>query len=126
MVLLLVKRTQALCIHDNDRHLTVSVILPIKHAVPDPQTLGAWVDGWPDGKAFQRSRCQPALGVQSFFKELVKQVTLTSPIFSTHCNDTNFTLDLGQKVYCVLSDLEFLRFYIVSYKGNCHALVFLL
>lgn len=113
MILLLVERAQALCVHDYDRHGLFLVVLSVEDLLPNPEAFGAGINGRPHRKSLQ------LFALQILFEEFVHEVRLSSSILAAYCYDTNFLFYTAQKLCGLFSNFEFLVFNIVLYEGNC-------
>ena len=124
VVLLLVECSKSLSVDDYDWHFLFFVSCAIKYFFPDPKPLRASINGRADCEAhilcavlchllFLRPQC--------FKKQLIQQIGFSRPIFAAHRNNSNFALNLAQKLDSFWSYHERGCFGIKLDERNSHA-----
>lgn len=89
MIIVFIKSSEALSVHNYDRSLSILISLSVEDFFPDPKTFGTRIDSWPYLESSLLS-----IFSQLLHEKLIQNVRLASSVFAADSNDSNFALDL--------------------------------
>ena len=114
MILILIERSYAFTVHDETLVSLLSLwIGELNRLVPDPESLGARIDGGPHTEA---------LFLVLLEQNTIEKKGLACSVLSRHCNDSHHViLQAHEELLGLLPQLEALLF-VIDYKVECLAI----
>lgn len=108
MVRILVEGTKTFCIHDDHLDWVTVGRLTIQWLRPHPNTFGAGIDGGTNSKS-----------VTSVKEHPIQKITFACSIHSCHCDNTDWSFQLGQELSTFLIDFEHSLLFVEDNERDC-------